>query len=216
VQKARFIRSPGPRSILRSLLACGLLLVATGAAASGDTLLRQVLAGLGRHPGVRAEFVQTRSNPALARPQVSHGRLLFALGHGMLWQTQAPYQETLAFTGRHAARIDAQGQPHPMRNARGLCQISQMLQSMLDGHTDEVLRQFDVAASGTAARWTLRFTPKQARVANVLESITLSGDAYLEGIRIAMHDGGGTDIRFSDARDAGALSALEQRALGLP
>jgi outer membrane lipoprotein-sorting protein len=216
MQERRSIRSPGRRSILRSLLACGLLLVATGAAASGDALLRQVLAGLGRHPDVRAEFVQTRSNPALARPQISQGQLLFALGHGMLWQTRSPYPETLAFTGRRTARIDAQGQPHPMRDARGVSQISQMLQSMLDGRTDEVLRQFDVAASGTAARWTLRFTPKQTRVANVLESITLSGDAYLEGIRIAMHDGGGTDIRFSDARDAGALSALEKRALGLP
>lgn len=204
------------RSTLRCLLACGLLLVAGTAAASGDALLRQVLAGLGQHPGVRAGFVQTRSNPALARPQVSRGQLLFALGHGMLWQTTSPYPETLAFTGRRAARIDAQGRPHPMRSARGVSQISQMLQSMLDGHTDEVLRQFGVTASGTVAQWTLHFTPKQARVANVLESITLSGDAYLEGIHIAMHDGGSTDIRFSDARDAGALSALEKRALGLP
>jgi hypothetical protein len=206
------------RLIARVFLACLLLGAgsAVRAAAPDDALLRQVLAGLGRHAAVRADFEQTRSNPALARPQVSRGRLLFVLGHGMLWQTQSPYAETLAFTGRQAARIDERGQPHPLRDARGVSQISQMLQSMLSGHLDEVLRQFDVTASGTPAQWTLRFTPKQARVARVLGRIELSGDAFLEGIRIAMRDGGGTDIRFSRTRDAGPLGAPEKRALGLP
>ena len=207
------------RLIVQVFLSC-LLLCGAGFAAHAATpdgaLLQQVLAELGRHQAVRADFVQTRANPALAQPQVSRGQLLFVLGHGMLWQTRSPYAETLALTGKHAARIDAQGDAHPMRDARGVDRISQMLQSMLSGKLDEVLRQFDVAASGTPARWTLRFTPKQERVARVLGSITLDGDAFLEGIRIAMHDGGSTDIRFAHTRDAGPLSALERRALGLP
>lgn len=203
---------------MRCLIA--LLLCCLGFAAQADAadpaLLKSVLAELGRHAAVRAEFTQTRANPALARPQVSRGRLLFVLGHGMLWQTTAPYQETLAFTGSRSARVDTQGHAQPMRSERGVGQISQMLQSMLAGRLDEVLRQFDVAASGTPAQWTLRFTPKQASVAGVLERIELDGDAYLEGIRIAMHDGASTQIRFADTRDAGPLSALERRALGLP
>lgn len=201
------------------VLVLGLMLLpghATAGTDTGEHLLPQVLAELGRHPAVRADFVQTRSNPALAQPQTSRGQLLFVLGHGMLWQTRRPYAETLAFTGRHAARIDAQGQPHPMRGARGMDRISQMLQSMLAGQLDEVLRQFEVAATGTPAHWTLRFTPRQQRVAHVLESITLEGDAYLQGIHVTMHDGGATDIRFAHARDAGPTSALEKRALGLP
>ena len=186
------------------------------AADTSAPLLQQVLAGLARHEAVRADFVQTRSNPALAKPQESQGRLLFVLGRGMLWQAQAPVAETLAFSGRRAARVDLQGQPHPLRNARGVAQISEMLQAMLAGRSDEVSRQFDVTASGTAAQWTLRLVPKQERVARVLGSVELSGRDFLEGIRIVMHDGGDTDIRFSHTRDAGALSGLEKRALGLP
>ncbi len=213
------------RRLIVPLLLCCLLLCSasvaaqTAAAQAGapdPTLLQHVLAELGQHQAVRADFVQTRANPALTQPQVSRGQLLFVLNHGMLWQTQSPYAETLALTGKHAARIDAQGRAHPMRDARGVDRISQMLQSMLAGKLDEVRRQFNVAASGTPAQWTLRFTPKQERMARVLGSISLSGDAFLEGIRIAMHDGGSTDIRFAHTRDAGPLSALEQRALGLP
>ncbi|WP_426664564.1 LolA family protein [Rhodanobacter aciditrophus] len=185
-------------------------------AQADDALLQSVLAALGQHTAVRADFTQTRSNPALEKPQVSQGQLLFVLGHGMLWQTRTPFAETLAFTGTQAARIGPQGQPHPMRDARGVTRISQMLQAMLAGRADEVRRQFHIAASGSAAQWTLRLVPKQERMARVLGSIELSGDAYLEGIRIAMRDGGDTDIRFNRTRDAGALSGLEKRALGLP
>jgi outer membrane lipoprotein-sorting protein len=208
------------RRLIFILLLCGLLLPSVGfaaqAATTDTTLLNQVLAELGKHASVRAEFTQTRLNPALSQPQVSSGQLLFVLGQGMLWQVQKPYQETLALTGSRSARIDAQGQPQPMRSERGVSQISQMLQSMLSGKPDEVLRQFDVQASGTAAQWTLHFTPKQERMARVLGSIELDGDRFLEGIRIDMQDGTSTRIRFTGTRDANPLSALEKRVFGLP
>lgn len=203
---------------MRRLIALLLLCLAAplAAAPANDALLRDVLAELGRHQAVRAEFTQLRENPALAKPQQSSGRLLFVLGHGMLWQILAPYPETLALTGSHTARIDADGRARRVRSERGVSQVSQMLQGMLGGRLDEALRQFDVEASGTPAQWTLRFVPRQERMARVLGSITLSGDAYLQGIAIAMQDGARTEIRFSRTRDAGALDALERRALGLP
>ncbi|MBE1159931.1 LolA family protein [Dyella acidiphila] len=184
-------------------------------AQSGD-LLHSVLTQLSQHPTVRAAFTQQRQNPALAQPQTSSGQLLFVAGHGMLWQVQQPYQETLALTGSRTARIDASGHAQTVRNERGVSQISQMLQSMLAGQFDTVLRQFTVSAEGSATQWTLHFTPKQARVAQVLHGIQLDGGAFLQGIRIDMQDGTQTDIRMSDTRDAGPLSAEEQHALGTP
>lgn len=202
------------RRLIALLLLCSL---APFARAQADgPLLQSVLAELGRHAAVRADFTQTRSNPALDKPQVSAGRLLFVLGHGMLWQTTSPYQETLALTGKRSARIDADGHVTPIRGDRGVSQVSQMLQGLLGGRLDEAQRQFDVQASGTPAQWTLRFVPKQARMARVLGGITLSGGDFLQGIAIAMQDGSRTEIRFEHTRDAGPLTAPEQRALGLP
>lgn len=192
------------------------LLAPFARAQADDALLQSVLAELGKYVAVRADFTQTRSNPALDKPQVSQGQLLFVLGHGMLWQTVSPYRETLALTGDRSARIDADGNATAVRGDRGVSQVSQMLQGMLGGRLDEARRQFAVEASGTPAQWALRFVPKQARMARVLGSITLHGGDYLQGIAIAMQDGSGTDIRFDRTRDAGPLSVPEKRALGLP
>ena len=205
--------------LMNFLLCCALSYGASFAvhATNADPLLlKNVLTGLSNHTAVRAGFTQTRSNPALMQPQISHGTLLFVLAHGMLWQTEQPYQETIALTGSRAARLDAQGKLQPIRDARGVSQVSQMLQSLLAGKPDDVLRQFDVQTSGTMTKWMLHFTPKQSRIAHVLASIDLNGDAFLEGIRIDMNDGSATDIRFTDALDAGAITAAEKSALGLP
>jgi outer membrane lipoprotein-sorting protein len=183
---------------------------------SSPDLLHSVLAQLSQHTAVRANFTQERKNPALTQPQNSSGQLLFVAGHGMLWQVQQPYQQTLALTDSKTMSIDAAGHAQPVRNERGVSQISQMLQSMLAGQIDTVTRQFNVTAEGSPAQWTLHFTPKQARVAQVLQSIALDGGTFLQGIHIAMHDGTQTDIRMTDARDAEPLTALEKRALGLP
>jgi outer membrane lipoprotein-sorting protein len=200
-------------------LFCGASLAADPAVSVSQpdqALLDNIMASLSQHAAVRADFVQTRSNPALAKPQESTGKLLFVLGHGMLWRTLQPFTESLALTGNHTSRLDTQGRFERVRDARGVSQVSQMLQSLLAGQPDQVLRAFAVKASGTVEQWTLVFTPKQARIARVLGDITLTGDAFLEGIRIDMHDGSSTDIRFSATRDAGPLDALEKRALDLP
>lgn len=198
-----------------ALLLLGISLNAQAQGSSPD-LLHSVLAQLSQHTAVRASFTQERKNPALTQPQSSSGQLLFVTGHGMLWQVQQPYQQTLALTGSKTMSIDATGRAQPIRNERGVSQISQMLQSMLAGQIDPVLRQFDVTADGTATQWTLHFTPKQARVAQVLHRIELDGGTFLQGIHIAMQDGTQTDIRMTDTRDAGPLNALEKQALGLP
>ena len=195
-----------------------LLFVCAGvhAQATSPDLLHSILNQLSQHTAIRADFTQQRQSPALTQAQTSSGQLLFATGHGMLWQVQRPYQQTLALTGTRTLRIDADGRMQPVRSERGVSQISQMLQGMLTGQLDEVTRQFDVHADGSAEHWTLHFTPRQSRVAQVLKGIELDGGKYLQRIRIDMQDGTQTDIQMSDTRDAGPLSALEKHALGLP
>jgi len=212
-------RGGGRLSVSRFLtLLVTLCFLSAGARAqsSSPDLLQAVINQLGQHTAVRAAFTQQRQNPALTQPQNSSGQLLFVINRGMLWQVQQPYQDTLALTGSRTVRLGANGELQPVRNERGVGQISQMLQSMLSGQLDAVSRQFTVDAAGSASQWTLHFTPKQARVAQVLRGIQLDGGAFLQRIHIDMRDGTQTDIRMTDTRDAGPLSELEKHALGFP
>jgi outer membrane lipoprotein-sorting protein len=203
---------------MRRLIALfALLCAATAAHAQAvPPLVDDILAHLGKHQQVRAEFTQSRANPDLAEPQVSKGDLLFVVGKGMIWHTREPFEDTLVLTSGDARRLNAQGKLERVRDGnRGVSQVSGMLQGMLAGKADEAARQFTITAEGTVDNWTLHFVPKQARVARVLAGITLKGDAFLEGIEVNLASGEKTTITFANTRDAGELSAQEAQVLGV-
>lgn len=201
---------------MRRLIALVALLFACTAQAA-PALVDDVLAHLAKHPTVRADFTQTRENPALAEPQVSKGELLFVVGHGMLWHTREPYDDTLVFTAGGTSRVDAQGNAQRVLDAnRGVGQVTSMLQGLLAGKSDEAARQFDIAADGDTTHWTLRFTPRQSRMARVLKSIVLTGGEFLDGIDVNMANGESTRIAFADTRDAGTPGPIEAKLLGIP
>lgn len=178
-------------------------------------LVDDILAHLGKHQQVRAEFTQSRENPDLAQPQVSKGDLLFVVGKGMVWHTREPFDDTLVLTSGDARRLNAQGKLERVRDGnRGVSQVSGMLQGMLAGKADEAARQFTITAEGTVDQWTLHFVPKQARVARVLAGITLKGDAFLQAIDVNLASGEKTAITFANTRDAGTLTDQETQVLG--
>lgn len=194
-----------------------LLCLALPASAQTPPLLNDVMTHLSTHQQVRADFTQSRENPDLAQPQVSKGDLLFVIGHGMVWHTREPFDDTLVLTSGGARRVNAKGELERVRDGnRGISQVSGMLQGLLAGKSDEALRQFNVSAEGTVDAWSLRFTPRQARVAKVLAGITLKGDAFLEGIEVDLASGERTVITFSHTRDAGTLTPQESKVLDLP
>lgn len=202
---------------MRRLLTLLALIFVTSVHAQAPSLANDILGSLSRHPQVRAEFSQSRENPALAEPQVSKGDLLFVIGHGMVWHTRDPFEDTLVLTSGDTRRLNAQGKLERVRDGnRGVSQVSGMLQSLLAGKSDEAARQFTITADGTIDHWTLTFVPRQARVARVLAGITLKGDAFLESIEVNLASGERTLITFTNTRDAGALTPVEAKVLGVP
>jgi outer membrane lipoprotein-sorting protein len=202
---------------MRRLITLFALLCAFAAHAQSPALTDDVLGHLAKHPQVRAEFTQSRENPALAEPQLSHGDLLFVIGHGMVWHTRDPFEDTLVFTSGDTSRLNAQGKLERVRDGnRGVSQVSGMLQSLLAGKSDDAARQFTISAEGTPEHWTLHFVPRQARVAKVLAGITLKGDAFLQSIEVNLASGERTLITFANTRDADSLTPVESRVLGIP
>ena len=202
---------------MRRLIAFFALFCAFAAPAQSPALTEDILGHLAKHPQVRAEFTQSRENPALAEPQLSHGDLLFVIGHGMAWHTRDPFEDTLVFTSGDTSRLNAQGKLERVRDGnRGVSQVSGMLQSLLAGKSDDAKRQFTITADGTVEHWTLHFVPRQARVAKVLAGITLKGDDFLQSIEVDLASGERTVITFVHTRDAGTLTPMESKVLGIP
>jgi outer membrane lipoprotein-sorting protein len=202
---------------MRRLIALFALLCAFAAHAQSPDLTDGVLGHLAKHPQVRAGFTQSRENPALAEPQLSHGDLLFVIGHGMVWHTRDPFEDTLVFTSGDTSRLNTQGKLERVRDGnRGVSQVSGMLQSLLAGKSDDARRQFTITADGTVEHWTLHFAPRQARVAKVLAGITLKGDDFLQSIEVDLASGERTVITFANTRDAGPVTPLEAKVLGIP
>lgn len=202
---------------MRRLITFFALLCAFAAHAQSPALTDDVLGHLAKHPQVRAEFTQSRENPALSEPQLSHGDLLFVIGHGMVWHTRDPFEDTLVFTSGDTSRLNAQGKLERVRDGnRGVSQVSGMLQSLLAGKSDDAARQFTISAEGTPEQWALHFVPRQARVAKVLAGITLKGDAFLQSIEVNLASGERTLITFANTRDAGSLTPVESKVLGIP
>ncbi|MDQ7996024.1 MAG: outer membrane lipoprotein carrier protein LolA [Luteibacter sp.] len=202
---------------MHRLLTLIALLFVTSVHAQAPSLANEILGSLAKHPQVRAEFSQSRENPALAEPQVSKGDLLFVIGHGMVWHTRDPFEDTLVLTSGDTRRLNAQGKLERVRDGnRGVSQVSGMLQSLLAGKSEEAARQFTITADGSIDRWTLTFVPRQARVARVLAGITLKGDAFLESIEVNLASGERTLITFTNTRDADSLTPVEAKVLGVP
>jgi hypothetical protein len=53
-------------------------------------------------------------------------------------------------------------------------------------------------------------------VAKVLAGITLKGDDFLQSIEVNLASGERTLITFANTRDAGSLTLVEAKVLGIP
>ena len=193
-----------------------LLLCASGAlqAQADAALVRERLQVA---PVLRGEFEQTKTIKGFRNALVSHGEFMVARGQGVWWHTQQPYESTLVVTrtrlftrtpdGSTGNVMDAQAEP-------GLRQVNELVFSLLSADLDALSERFTVTAQAAGANgWTLTLVPRDANVARFLKSATLSGDRFVQGVRIDEARGDSTQIRFSHQAPAAALSAADAARL---
>ena len=168
-------------------------------------------------PVVQGGFEQAKTIKGFRNALVSRGEFMVARGQGVWWHTQQPFESTLVVTrtrvftrapdGSTADVADAQAEP-------GLRQVNELVFSLLSADLDALSGRFVVEAQavGTAG-WTLTLTPRDANVARFLAKATLSGDRYVQSVRIDDARGDTTQIRFSRQSASEALSAADAARL---
>ncbi len=173
-------------------------------------LVSGVTASLARAGTIRARFTQTQTLASMKQPLVSTGSLLVDRALGIVWRIDTPYRATYVITDAGVREIDAGGRPVSQGGARGLAQVSRMMRGMLSGDLSALYSQFDVAASGTPARWRMSLKPNQPQLRQVLGELQLGGGEFLRTLNLVYANGNQTTLEFSGTARIDAPSAVER------
>lgn len=187
-------------------------------AAADAEALAQIRALLGAHPGVRAEFVQTRTSPDLARPAVARGSMLAWSASGVIWTVQQPVRSTVVLREDTTVQIDANGarSERRARDDAAAARIGRVLRSLLQGDIAALAPTFDISATHASGSWSIALTPRQGPMSAFLKSLQVRGRKFVESVLIEEQQGDATHIQFVNLRDGAPLSPDERELLGLP
>ncbi|AVS68434.1 hypothetical protein C8245_24770 [Paracidovorax avenae] len=186
------------------------------AASAGTATLSSLAQHVAQYPVVRAEFTQTRQMAALKRPVVTTGRIIYSRERGVLWQIEKPYAMTYVLQDDKVVEIGADGQRRE-RQVQGLAEIGRVFRAVLSADTQALAGYFDIAVQGTTAQWTLELKPRQPQMAQVMERIQITGDQFVQTLRMDEAGGDSTSLRFRGTQGADTLSDAElQRFNGVP
>lgn len=153
--------------------------------------LDELMRALSAHKVARATFVEDKYIAMLDAPVTSSGELSFTAPSRLERHTLKPRPESMVLDGgtmtlvRGGRRMVLQLQDHP-----ALAALGESIRGTLAGDRQSLERHFVIKLEGTAARWSLLLTPREARMRD-----------YVLAIRI---DGVGGEIRMVEVEQSGA------------
>ena len=196
-------------------LVCVVAVVASQAAPAADSAA--VRQRLQLAPVVQGAFEQTKTIKGFRNALQSHGEFMVARGQGVWWHTQQPFDSTLVVTRARIFTRAADGTSSNVADAQaepGLRQVNEFVFSLLSADLDALADRFTIAAETVGATgWTLTLTPRDANVAKFLAKATISGDRFVQAVRIDEARGDTTQIRFSHQSPSDALSPADAARL---
>lgn len=166
------------RGIKRSASLTGLVLALFIAPASMGAGLDDLMLGFAKTPSAQARFEETRQMAALSSPLILKGRLEFMAPDRLVKHVDGPRQEsyilhqgrlTIERQGEASQAIDVDSHP-------ALQSLSEAFRATLAGDLASLQRHFKVTfANKSADHWSIELVPLDARVAEHVEKLVLSG-----------------------------------------
>lgn len=196
-------RAIRPRRAATLLLA--LAIPATGSCAGLD--LDALLARLARPGPAQTRFVEVRDSALLAAPLVTSGTLEYRSASALSKSTETPHRELVTIAGEDV-RVERQGKParrFSLKRAPELRGVLASFAALLAGDRKALERYFTLEGEQAGAYWTLRLTPREARVRKRIASVEFVGaDAALRCFVVAEPDGDAS-VTLLDALAAAPL-----------
>ncbi len=154
---------------------------------------------------LRADFSQEKSVKELGTSLKSSGRMLLDSKRGLVWLQTVPFEMQLnagaeSFTQRVGktapVSLDAKSNPQ-------LFEIVSCLFSVLRGDSEAIEKNFDLRykEGQKDSDWSLLLTPKTSALKMVFRKIELTGQRYIEQVKLYDSQDETTSIVFSNIKD---------------
>ncbi|MFV0477607.1 MAG: outer membrane lipoprotein carrier protein LolA [Parahaliea sp.] len=171
-----------------------LLLCSPLTAGNSEALLTALTDRLTIQTVLNGHFRQSKQLPFLEQPFISEGNFQLSHSKGLHWQVHTPMSSLMVVIDGQVS-ID-----HQTVRDHGIGQlISQLMLGFMDGNLSALLRFFEISGNLQSSPWHLELTPK-GRLAQAMQHIQLTGEQYLQQIRITETAGASTIIELFDIR----------------
>jgi len=186
--------------ILASVIAVWLFIGLSMPAAKSDMALPDIEKRLFKSDMLRADFRQEKNLRALSRPLVSHGKLLFVAGEGVLWQVTEPYVMSVLMKPEEIVEWNGEGEVRRVDTAANpvLSALTEIFLAILSGDTQFLEQHFELSPTASDSGWQLDLRPKSKALNAIVSNIRLFGDRFVEEVQVNEAKGDTTSLQFSE------------------
>lgn len=168
---------------------------------------------------IRADFIQLKTVKSFAKPLQSSGKMIIAKEQGLAWQQLKPFpMRMLLDNARMVQSINNQApQVITADSNPQMFQFNHLLRALLQADKTQLERYFKMEFTAQSAHWELHLTPIATPLDKVFSHILLSGNNFVENIKLIDKQGDLTELVLSNHRlTPASLSADEQALFVIP
>ena len=151
----------------------------------------QLMDELGQRQQGRARFEEIKYIAILDKPLHASGELYFQAPNTLEKRTMKPKQEMLALEGNRIT-LERDGKKKQF-NLNRYPQVSAFvgaIRGLLTGNRQEIEQNYKTQLEGGIEKWVLTLTPSDERVADVIQSVKVSGEkGEVRSIEYVQRDG---------------------------
>jgi hypothetical protein len=179
---------------------------------AAQALLAQVRQRVQDAPVVRGQFSQRKTVQGFKQPLQSSGDFVVARGKGIAWLVRQPFASSLIVKpdsllsrgadGSVAMQIKAQDEPV-------LRTINAMLFAVMAADLAQLGQYFEVSGQVQGSNWKLHLVPRDAMLAQWLQSVDLSGQQFVQEVQLQEARGDRSQIFIKNPVAEQALQAQD-------
>lgn len=212
-------RLPRWASMLLCLsILCSVLFSPTTAFADQLLQLQQIFQRISAQQTVRANFVQQKSLASINKVFKSTGRVLFTQNQGVLWQIESPVQADLVMTAHSLLQKTSNTQSRIQLDQSPYGGVATVFLHLMRGDLTTLQQHFTIQSirregTGKAPEWSIRLLPKTSVMKKIFSSVDVSGDDFVQQIRLLDKTNATTLIQFHQQRSQPVQLTQHENAL---